>query len=73
MTGNNYLKEHAQKQIEQMDTDGKKLLNNTLMVDVEEIEWSMNGEPKFPRKKNTKSTRVALIQSSKGTPTMIAA
>ena len=57
--GINYPKEPAQRQFEKMDANGQKILNTALIADIEYIECSANGEPKFSKKKNSRQIRVA--------------
>ena len=57
MVGESHLMEQAKKQWENINAEGRKIINDLLTTEAEGIEWSQNTKPKFTRKRGTKMTK----------------
>ena len=65
MTGEGQYREQAKKQWEKLDAEGRKIINDLIVVDKDRTIWPENTEPKFTGKKGTKLIKVAFDTKSK--------
>ena len=54
MAGESHLMKEAKKQWENLDAEGRKIINVLITADTERTVWPENMEPKFTRKKGAK-------------------
>ena len=65
MSGEGQFREQAKKQLEKLDAEGRKIINDLLVADKDRTVWLKNTEPKFTGKKGTKMIKVAFNTKSK--------